>query len=237
MERIWKCARFTLARIWKSALIVTLIYFAFIIGVTTLINTITPDGTKVMQSSLILFAFIYLFFFLHSLYRNLWNNLLLFGNTRMASFGGILLAILCVDAAFAILSVLSDGFTVFLGGVMHFQTGSFYGVLDPQASPIQGIWYYFCLLFAVSCFSLLYGTLLYKIGKAFHAIFWIAFAAFWSVGVPIFHNAQGQQTFTQTWAWLVGIHHLAAASLHALVIGAVFAAIAFLLARRQPLRA
>ncbi|MFT9056983.1 MAG: SPW repeat protein [Ethanoligenens sp.] len=233
MERIWKCAHFALARIWKSAVIITIIYFAFIIGLTTLINAVTPDGPKTVQSSLILFVVIYTFFFMYSLYKNMWNNLLLFGNTRTTSFGGILLATLCADAAFAILSVLSDGFTVVWSRVMHFTGGSIYGILDPQASPIQGVWYYFCLLFAVSCFGLLYGTLFYKIGRAFHAIFWIAFATFWSVGIPLC----SKPILAAAASWYTGYHHIAAASLHALITGAVFAVIAYLLARRQPLRA
>lgn len=234
MERTWKCTRLVLARLWKSAVTVTILYFAFVIAITIILNAAAPDGIKTTQSSLVFFAFIYLFFALYSLYKNIWNNLLLFSNTRKLAFEGILLATLCMDAAFAVLSILSDRFTILLGGSMHFKTGSVYGLLDPGTSPGGGLIYYFGLLFAVSGFSLLYGALLYKIGKTFHIIFWIAFGIFWSVGVPLCANTR---LLTTAAAWYLGYRNILLSSLHLLITGGIFTGIAFLLARRQPQRA
>lgn len=246
MKRMFNCFRFQFARSRWMLLIFFGFYLLFYVAFLALYYSSVPgDKSGFFSFNFINVGAIFCFVSVGVTYVGFSNSLLLFGNTRRSIFCSEMLHGAIVSALFAAVSVASDLFNPWLAGILHFHTLQYLQLIYPTVSSatVSGVllWllWYFSLLCCLSGAALIYGTLQYKFGKIFIVVFWAGFGFLFSfLQILVFGRFQKVLTQAINWFFSCGRSNgIATASLHLLVLGAVFAGIAWLLARRQEMRA
>lgn len=241
MERVWKCACFTLARLWTFCLFYIAIYFAFACGLPTLLAVLNRGANvSTVGSGMWIFSCVYLLVSCMVFYGRLFNNLLLYSNTRGAAFGGITLALVLNGAALAVFSPAADALTGAVARAVNYRFHNPILYLYPHARLSALIPLYFSLGAAILGSALLYSALLYKFGKKMHIVFWPCVILLVNVGSALL-SANGAGSDSQGVTLLYNYFgiggHPGTGTWHLLLTGAALGGIAWLLARRQPLRA
>lgn len=240
MSRTLKCVKFELSRSIKSLLIFLGIYIIAYILLTVMASVVShSEGSS--NSALIFGVSIFISVLLMASYKNFFNNLMMFGNTRQTILSSLFIFSAILSAGLAIISLLSDYLDLAIAKPINFLpiilTSRIVGYRD--ANDFGTLLLYFTVLFCLCMFALLYGALEYKIGKMFIVIFWVFFGFMWTF-FPVLVSLNFLPTIVGFGKWYVGFGvslSILHASLHIFVTGLIFAGITYLVARRQPQRA
>lgn len=244
MKRITDCFRFQLVRS-RRMIVIMLGYYLLFYGFFLAISKLDASGIKNTSLNFYFITIAVIFSFVLSIvsYVGFFNSLLLFGNTRRTIFASQALHGVFLAALFAVLSLLSDIFNPWLGGVLHFRSYQFISQLVYPAvreASLSGalLWslWYFALLCCLMAVGLVYGTLMYKFGKTFMVVFWVGFGFLFSF-FSILISGQFGKTLIKALKWYFAAQgSMAAASLHFLATAVLLGAVAWLIARRQEMR-
>ena len=235
MNRTLKCAKFELSRLLPSISIFLGIYIAsYLLLIVLLATTSGSSGTTNMN--LCFAANIFIAVFLIATYKNFYNNLLMFGNTRQSIINAMFIISVMISIGFAALSLLSEYLNTWLGDLFSFPTSSMFKLIYGQVNDFEELLFFMTMLLALCAFALLYGALEYKIGKKFKVIFWVSFGFLWIL-IPIFQrfNIVTQVINAIKWYFGYGIRDgILHVSLHFFITAIILGGITYLIARRQP---
>jgi hypothetical protein len=233
MGRAIKCYKFQTSRLIKLTAGFTALFVAFYVFVTIILSFQNQN-----DSSNINYCFgasVFAFVAISALYKNAFNNLLMFGNTRRTIITSFFLCAVTFSATLTVLSELSDLLST---GISHiFKTTAissltyiYVGITEPQ----KLLWFFTLLLMAIMM-AYVYSALSYKFGKIFRIVFWCGLGLLLMLtpigGYPLGY-AIGK-AFKLFFGFRIqsGIYWC---SLHFFIVSVVFGAILWLIVRRQP---
>lgn len=237
MKRIGKCLNFELRYMCKSTLVfLEGFYFgiyAVIAGILLYADQHGNSGSNVNTSFYIAGA-VYIFAFIASSYRPLFNNLLMFGNTRKSIVFSSFVANIALSALIAVISV----FSVFLDTSFTAVSGnSGFDILDiiyrGNVNIAAEFLWFLAFFILVSAFAMLYGSLIYKLGKVFIGAFWTG-VFFLLTLVPALTGFEAIAKIFNTFFCLDNTNGIVLAPVNFLLTASVLGAAAYMSARRQP---
>lgn len=239
MNRTMKCASFELRHNFRSVVIFLGIYlFFFLLNLT--LGVAGGRGQNGNFGMALAFPFlIFLFVYATASFANHYNFLMMLGNTRDAVLRAMIVSIASVSVAAALLTALFDFICPLLlspFGIHYFNVLS---LIYPNCGALRQLLWYLSSYLLVSFLSLLIGTFQYRFGRPFIFGFWIAFGFLWMIlpTVLLEFKAAGQAVL-QAGKWFIGYGSAGgalAASLHSIVLAAVFLLAAWLFGRRLEL--
>lgn len=235
MKRISKCLNFELKYLSKSTLVFLGFYFGIYIVIAALIllSNKNGDSTANVNTSFCIAGAIYIFAFITSSYKTLFNNLMMFGNTRKSIVFSSFIAYAALSVVISVISIISilldNSFTAVSGN----------GGFDLLDMLYQGnvniatkfLWF-IAFFILVSSFAMLYGSLTYKFGKVFIGAFWIGFFFLMTL-VPMILFESVSRIFN-TFFRLDNTNGILLAPLNFILAAAILGAGVWLAARRQP---
>lgn len=174
MERTLKCVRFQSKRILESFAAFTLIYLLFYVIAVIAVTQIPNHGN--FNGTFFFAAFIFTFVIIAALYNNVFNSLLMFGNTRRTILSSFYITCIWFSAMVAVLSELSELLNSTISGIFHFAANPIVDGIYGNPNPLSEMLWFFTLFLLVTMIAYIYGALCYKIGKMFRVIFWCGFA-------------------------------------------------------------
>ncbi|MDD2503239.1 MAG: hypothetical protein PHG58_05200 [Clostridia bacterium] len=246
MNRITKCITFQIKAMAMSSAIFLVIYIAATLVLASLLlvaSESTSGGSTISLSSVssgfYIGAGIFIFVYVIAAYKETFNYLLMFGNTRKnillstvvtsavmsLAFSAISLIIFQVEGAISKLSDFSSYSSVNLINLIYKDSGIFSEFLWLTA-----------FFFLICSFSLLYSTLAYKFGSIFISLFWVCFGLSF-IGLPILWDMNSFKVLDEalTSFFRIGSEHgILLAPVNFVAASAIFSAVAYLASRRQP---
>jgi hypothetical protein len=174
--------KFQLVGMLESAVIFTGIYLFFYFTLI-LIDSLSGAGRApehYVSMSFCSVAIVFIFICFSVTRKGLFNNLLLFGNTRSTISAAFTLCCVVISALFGVLSILSDLLNNFMASLFHFNGADNLLMMysgKSQGSIAENFLWFFALLLILSSIASLYGALNYKIGKKFTVLFWHQYPA------------------------------------------------------------
>lgn len=195
MKRLNKCINFQLKSMIKSTLYFMIVYFLVSAALFSL--SISDGANSSFHSGFYIGSAIYVFIYVIASYKENYNYLLMFSNSRKNIFLSSVVTIAAMSVFLSFVSVISiklDGLVSKLlnntipDGDLHILSILY---KDPN---IASVFLWLTTFFIAICsFSLLYSALAYKFGKVFITLFWILFGTFWFV-TPIGLISNGLET-------------------------------------------
>lgn len=235
MNRTLKCTKFELSRLLTSMGVFLGIYIAaYLLMMILFANTSGNSGTTNMN--LCFAAGIFITVVLMATYKNFYNNLMMFGNTRQSIINSMFIISAMISVTFAILSLLSEYLNTWLGKILAFSTSSLLNMIYGRVNDFEKLLFFMTMLLALCTFALLYGALEYKIGRIFKVIFWVAFGFLWML-IPIIQRLNIVTQVVNALKWYFGYrmsNGILHVSLHFFVTAVILGGITYLIARRQP---
>lgn len=237
MERLSKCFKFNFWIVLKSTIVFTLIYLAVYI-IMILSTALQPDAQSHVNNTSFGFAASIFIFVLYSvIYSGSFNSLLLFGNTRRVIVSSVFLSGVAFSALLAVLTSLTDQLNLLLANAFGIKA---YKIVDfiysqPMNFAEEALWFFGFLLLCVA-FGTFYGSLKYKFGKTFVIFFWVAFGLSFTF-LPLLIGAKILTIIKDAFFFFFAYEKAGGALLAPLnftVLAIVFAAITWLIARKQP---
>lgn len=236
MERAIKCLKFQSRRLLISTAVLTAIYIAIYIFTIVLITVIDSFGeTGTTNMSFFCVAFIFAFISISVTYKDTFNNLLMFGNTRQTILNSFYLCAVAFSATLAILSELGELLDAGMSHVFKPIAASVLVQIYADLNAPQTLLWLFTLFLMLVMFALVYGALRYKFGKIFKIIFWVGFGLLFML-LPVASSSSGYSIGKALKAFFGyglsgGVYWC---SLHFFIVAAVLGVILWLIARRQP---
>lgn len=241
MNKTMKCFRFQMNFMKRPSIIFTCIYLAFSLIVALLLMPVSKD-TKMSNMNIGSAAFIFLFVCYCASFTNVFNTLLIFGNTRKSILNSFYLIAAAYSGIFAVLSILTDYLSLGLSHLMGFEYVDSMVKIYGSSNDFEKLLWFFGLLFIFSALGLLYGALTYKFGKVFVISFWCFIGISMFIFVPVLSslavsNPHVISFFAAIFRWYFGTGYpfgMLLAALNFTVTGVVVCAVTYLIARRQP---
>jgi hypothetical protein len=117
---------------------------------------------------------IFIFAFISSSYKQLFNNLLIFGNTRKSMFVSSSIAYAVLSVLIALVSTASLELDRMLIASRSVSVSDLLNLLyqGNNNAALKFVWF-LAFFLLVSAFSMLFGSLAYKWGKVFMTAFWV----------------------------------------------------------------
>lgn len=236
-DRLMKCTRFTLSRNARGTGIFLIIYAVSYLLILILLYSLASvnSGESNTNMNLCIPAAFYLFIATAVTYGGHFNSLLMFGNTRRAILGSFFLSSAAISLGLAVLSLLSDPLNLALSYVFHFKTNSFLDMAYGASNVFEKLFFFFALLFLISCLALLYAAFSYRFGRWFRILFWVIFG--FCLMLPTCYAGHSLHRIMQLIQWYFGYdadNGILRCSLHMFGTAALAGIGTFLLARRQP---
>lgn len=178
MNRLVKCIKLQLKSMALSTLVFTAIYYGvcmlLLAGITIRINGLSVKGSY--SSGFYIGSAIFAMVFVMSNYKSNFNYLMIFGNSRKNIFFSSAVTSFAFSAVLALISVVTQWLEAVISQYFGFKSSI--GLLDliyENTNMASEFLYYFMLFALITSFSMLYGSLAYKLGKAFVSVFWVVF--------------------------------------------------------------
>jgi hypothetical protein len=236
MKRIGKCLNLELKYLSKSTLVFLGFYFciyAVIVGLILYANQHGSSGSSV-NSSFFIAGSIYIFAFIASSYRSLFNYLMMFGNTRKSIVVSSFIAYAALSVVISVISIISMLLDTSFTAVSRNSGFDLLDVIYKDNVNIATEFLWFLAFFIlVSAFSMLFGSLAYKFGKAFIITFWVGLG-FLLMFLPALYNPQYLVDALAAFFRAGSANGIYLAPINFILTAAVLGAAAYLAARRQP---
>ena len=240
MNRVSKCLYFQNKNMVKSTLIFML-YYTMISLFLLLLPVIFKDlriGGSNFNSGFYMAAAIFAFVYVIASYKETFNYLLLFGNTRKTIFISSIVTNTAMSLFLAAISAISSYLEkpilrLFGYNSMDFNLLNSIYQDSNWASELLFIATLFILLLS---FSMLYGSLAYKLGKVFVIVLWVAFGISF-VSFPIIANIYDLTFILKAIElfFCLGVPKgILLAPINFILLALIFSALTYLLSRRQP---
>lgn len=177
---------------------------------------------------------IYIFAFITSSYKQLFNNLIMFGNTRKSLVFSSFIAYAALSIVISVISIVSILLDISFTAVSKVNSGfDILGILYEGNANIAAKFLWFLAFFIlVSAFSMLFGSLAYKFGKAFIIIFWVG-SGFLLMFLPAAYNPQNLVNALAAFFCVGSANGILLAPINFILAAAVLGAGSLLAARRQ----
>lgn len=232
MKRIRKCLDFEMKYMGRSTLIFLGIYFGIylILAAAIFISRLYLNSGSNINTGFYMVGSIFIFAFVASSYKPLFNYLMMFGNTRKSIILSSFITFAALSAAMAVITIAA----LFLDSALLTVSGS--GDSDLIKVIYQGgisaaaefLWFLAFFLF-VGSLAMLYGSMIYKFGKGFILAFWIAAFSLLILG-PI---NTGSSNLFRFFFRLDSANGILLAPVNFILTAVIFGAITYFTARRQ----
>lgn len=238
MKRVVDCVRFTFSATWKMCLIFVAIYAFSAWVLPSLFFILTPTSEMSTGGGMWMFGIVYMFLICYILYKQLFNNLLIFGNTRATLFGGVVTALVLNALVLAVCAPLLDYTTEVISNIVGYTYFNSFAFLFPEISTSSEILLYFSFNITALGIGLFLGSLAYKFGKRSIMFFWLGFFVFANLlgtvvsqrdsdgATPVLNPLLNALLSGGPWSPVIVC----------CMVGVLFGVVAWLMARRQPLR-
>ncbi|MGI6669166.1 MAG: hypothetical protein ACOX4M_07150 [Acetivibrionales bacterium] len=241
MNRLRKCVTISGRSMIRSSLAFTLIY---LLGYAVLVSAIliikNNESAVYFNSGYDIGAAIFAFVYVTSSYKEINNFLLMFGNTRRTIFQSKVVVNIAMCVILAFMSFLFIGIDSVQSGVLSpgpklFRSST--NAIYPGAGIASEFIFTLALYILVTSFAMVYGSLVYKLGKLFIVTFWICFGMAF-VLLPVIVDIYG---IGDTLAMIIIMYlciympnGIFLASANFIITALVLYGFAYLVARRQP---
>ena len=233
MKRISKCLGFEIKYMSRSTLVFLGIYFGIylLLAAVILISRLHGDSASNVNTSFYVAGGIYIFAFVASSYKPLFNYLMMFGNTRKSIILSSFIAYAALSAAITVVTLISLFLDNFLIIITRNNGFDLLELMYPGGvnTGMEFLWFLAFFLF-VSSLAMLYGSMIYKFGKGFIIVFWIAAFSLLILG-PI---NTGSAYLFRFFFRLDSANGILLAPVNFILTAVIFGAITYLAARRQP---
>lgn len=174
MDRVNKCVRFQSKRISRFVVIYLLIYVLSygLAAAVMAIESVRGQSHGTVNANFSYFAVILAFIGISSAYKGLFNNLLIFGNTRSTIQCSFFTFAVLFSAELAALSEISELLNVCLGHFFPMIKSTGLSKVYTGLNPLQELLWFFTLILIFVMLGYLYGAFTYKFGKIFVVGFW-----------------------------------------------------------------
>lgn len=241
MSRFKKCVYIEGRYMIRGSLFFMLIYLLIYIVLLFAALIFRNEGSNVyFYSGFDISAAFFVFIYAISNYKEMNNFLLMFGNTRKMIFLSqvVVNTAMCVIIMF--MSLLFIGIDHIVAGVIMPGvkiSPSTTNAIYPYAGIVSGLIFILAFYILMTSFSMVYGSLAYKLGKVFIASFWICFGLAFTI-LPLIINVLGiGNAVLNAIETYLGIHSqngIFLASANFIITALLFNAFAYLVSRRQP---
>jgi len=239
MNRLTACIKFQMKSMLKGSLIFMAIYIAVSVAllcIFTISSDISTGGSS--TSGFHIGSSIFIFVYVIAAYKEMFNYLLMFGNTRK----NILLSSIVTSAAMSVLfsaaSVLAALADAAVPKILGLGSGSI-SILNLIYKNTglfsESIWLA-GFFFLICSFSLLYGALAYKFGNVFITVFWVCFGLSF-VGIPVLLDMNSFKVLAKALTSFFSLgseHGILLAPVNFVAASVIICILTFLASRRQP---
>ena len=237
MNRLEKCIRFQLNAMIKSSIIFLAVYFAVTAALFTLFDIYISTGSGgSLNSGFYISAGIFVFVYVIVTYKEMFNYLLMFGNTRK----NIILSTIAASAVMSLMfSIISTAILQAERAISHAKGYGWYGgisLLDlayKDSSVLSESLWLFTFFFLICSFSLLYSTLAYKLGSVFITLFWVCFGLSF-LSSPLLMSSKTISEIIIFFFCTEFEHGILLAPVNFTVMSVIFCLIGYVVSRRQP---
>ncbi len=240
MNRLSKCIYFQNKNMLKSILIFMFYYTAIYLFVLLLPVIFSVLGTddRNFNSGFYMGAAIFAFVYVIATYKGTFNYLLLFGNTRRTIFLSSIVTNTVMSIFLAVISAVSPFLEKPLVKLFGYNSMDFklLNFIYPDSNWASELLFLATLFILLLSFSMLYGSLAYKLGKAFVIVFWVAFGISF-VSFPIIADIYNLTFILKAIElfFCFGVPNgILLAPVNFILLSLIFNALAYLLSRRQP---
>ncbi len=237
MNRLSKCINFQIKNMIKGSVIFLTIYFLVSLALFILFAVSINNGSGgSINSGFYIGAGIFIFIYVIAAYKETFNYLLMFGNTRKNILLSGIVTSAIMSLSFSVISSISmqveDAISKSMGN------GRFGSInlinLMYEGSGVFSVFIWLTAFFFLICsFSLFYSTLAYKFGNIFITLFWVCFGLAF-IGLPILLDMNSFKVPLEFFFRIESERGILLAPVNFVVASAIFGAIAYLVSRRQP---
>lgn len=236
MSRLKKCIGFQFKSMAKSTSIFICIYI-LVCAVILLFLSFSIHGS--FNSGFYIGCAVFVFVYVIASYRESFNYLLMFSNTRKNIFLSSAVTFAAMSIFLAVISIFSIQFDGIAARVLEYSGISHSGLIslmyDSSNMAAELLW--FTTFFILICsFSILYSSLAYKLGKVFITLFWVFFGVSWIV-LPATSGIDGVSVFFNTLKafFCIGVPNgILLAPVNFTITAVILGAAAYLISSRQP---
>lgn len=240
MNRLSKCINFQIKAMVKSSAIFLAIYFLVSLALYMLFAfSINNSSGGSINSGFYIGAAIFIFVFVIASYREMFNYLLMFGNTRKNILLSSIVASAIMSLSFSVISSISlqvEGAISKSMGNGKFGNINLINLVYKDSGIFSEFVWLMAFFFLICSFSLLYSTLAYKFGSIFITLFWVCFGLSF-IGLPILLDMNSFKVLDEALVFFFRVnseHGVLLAPINFVAVSAIFSAIAYLISRRQP---
>lgn len=240
MNRVSKCLYFQNKNMVKSTLIFML-YYTMISLFLLLLPVIFKDlriGGSNFNSGFYMAAAIFAFVYVIASYKETFNYLLLFGNTRKTIFISSIVTNTAMSLLLAVISLISTFVEAPIANWFGYDSigTDLLDFIYQSNSWASKLLFIAAFLILLAAFSMLYGALSYKLGKVFTIVFWVAFGvAFVSLPIVAANSKLNFIIIAIELFFCLGVPKgILLASINFILLALIFSSLTYLLSRRQP---
>lgn len=237
MNRLAKCINFQFKNMAKSTVIFLGVYTA--VSLALLLMFLNLDGSKSnssISSGFYIGGAVFAFVYVIANYKAMLNYLLMFGNTRKNIFLSSAITSIMLSILLSVVSILSLLIEEVLSKTFHYNNSGNLISFIYNGSNKASEFLWFATFFIMICsFSMLYGSLAYKLGKVFVTVFWVCFGISWMV-IPMLAGMNGiSMLITAIKAYLCFEvpNGILLAPVNFIITAIIFNATAYMISRRQ----
>lgn len=240
MNRVSKSLYFQNKNMLRNTLLFVLFYAAasiFIISLPVIFKGLRIGGTN-FNSGFYMGAAIFAFVYVISVYKETFNYLLMFGNTRKTIFISSIITNTAMSIILAIISAISPHLekpVIKLFGY-NYSNINLLNLIYQDSNWASELLFYAALFILLTSFSMLYGSLSYKLGSIFIVVFWVAFGIS-IISFPIITEINNITFILRAIELFFSLgvpNGILLASVNFILTAVVFNALAYLLSMRQP---
>lgn len=241
MNRVSKCLYFQNKNMLKNTFLYVLYYTLAVLLLMLLpiiFKGLRIGGNAYGKSNFYLPAGIFTFAYIVSTYKETFNYLLLFGNTRKTIFISSIVTNTAMSLLLAVISLISTFVEAPIANWFGYDSigTDLLDFIYQSNSWASKLLFIAAFLILLAAFSMLYGALSYKLGKVFTIVFWVAFGVAF-VSLPIV-AANSKLNFIiiaiDLFFCFEASNGILLASINFILLALIFSSLTYLLSRRQP---
>ena len=238
MNRLVKCVNLQFRIMAKSTLLFLGIYFAVTLALLLLFLSFRGSNSNGdVNTGFYIGGAIFAFIYVIANHKAMFNYLLMFGNTRKIFFFSTAITSVAMSIFLSLVSIFSLFWDELMSKTFHFNNTDNLLNLIYNSSNKAAEFLWFAAFFIVICsFSMLYGSLAYKLGTVFITVFWVAFGLSWMV-LPGLAGMGGITAFINILKtyFSVGVPNgILLAPVNFIITAIVLGGAAYFISRRQP---
>lgn len=238
MNRIKKCIGFQIKSIAISTSIFICVYILVCAAILSFLNFSINGG---FNSGFYIGCAMFVFIYIIAGYRENYNYLLIFSNTRKNIFFSFAVTFAAMSIFLAAASVLSIQMDIGLAGVFglggaNSDHSNLIGLMYNGSNMAEKFLWLAAFFILICAFSMFYSSLAYKLGKIFITLFWICFGVSW-IALPIASGIDGTSGFFNVLKayFRIGVPHgILLAPVNFIVTAVILGAVAYVISTKQP---